>query len=97
MRFPRHRGRGLRKLLDDAVLHDGISFEKLGKPALVICTEPFKRTAQSIARVLGVPDYPFALVEHPIEKAGRGRSSIVLADRAYRQGVAILTGAERAA
>ena len=74
-------------------MHDGISFEKLGKPALVICTEPFERTAKSIARVLGVPEYPFALVEHPI--GSRSAEELqVLADHAYRQGVAVLTGAE---
>jgi len=47
-------------------LHDGISFEQLGKRALVLCTEPFEVTAKNIARVLGLASYPFLLVEHPI-------------------------------
>jgi hypothetical protein len=47
-------------------LHDGISFEQLGKRALVICTEPFEVTVKNIARMLGLPDYPFIMVEHPI-------------------------------
>ena len=47
-------------------MHDGISFEQLGKPALVICTHPFEATGRNIARALGLADYPFALVEHPI-------------------------------
>ena len=47
-------------------MHDGISFEQFGKPAAVICTEPFIPTAQNIARVLGLPDYPFVVVDHPI-------------------------------
>ena len=47
-------------------MHDGISFEQLGKPALVICTHPFEATGRNIARALGLADFPFALVEHPI-------------------------------
>jgi len=47
-------------------LHDGISFEQLGKRAVVLCTEPFEVTAQNIARIMGVPRYPFLLVQHPI-------------------------------
>ena len=71
-------------------MHDGISFEQLGKPALVICTYPFEVTGRNIARALGVPDYPFAMVDHPIgsrtldELKGRARS-------AFEQGVEILT------
>jgi hypothetical protein len=47
-------------------LHDGISFEQLGKRAVVLCTEPFEVTAKNIARILGLPAYPFLLVRHPI-------------------------------
>ena len=47
-------------------MHDGISFAQLGKRALVICTEPFEVTVKNIARMLGLPDYPFIMVEHPI-------------------------------
>jgi len=32
----------------------------------VLCTEPFEVTARNIARVLGLPSYPFLRVEHPI-------------------------------
>jgi hypothetical protein len=32
----------------------------------VLCTEPFVVTARNIARVLGLPDYPFLRVKHPI-------------------------------
>jgi hypothetical protein len=32
----------------------------------VLCTEPFVVTARNIARVLGLPDYPFLKVKHPI-------------------------------
>jgi hypothetical protein len=33
---------------------------------VVLCTEPFVVTARNIARVLGLPDYPFLRVMHPI-------------------------------
>ncbi len=71
-------------------MHDGISFEQLGKPALVICTHPFKATGDNIARSLGVMGYRYALVEHPIGS----RTLSELKERAhdaYRQGVEILT------
>ena len=47
-------------------MHDGITFEKHGKPAAVICTEPFISTAKAIATIQGIPDYPFAILPHPI-------------------------------
>ena len=47
-------------------MHDGITFEQLGKRALVLCTEPFAVTAKNIARVLGLATYPFLIVQHPI-------------------------------
>ena len=31
-----------------------------------MCTEPFVVTAKNIARVLGIADYPFLRVKHPI-------------------------------
>ncbi len=33
---------------------------------MVICTTPFEVTVKNIARVLGIPDYPFVKVQHPI-------------------------------
>jgi hypothetical protein len=71
-------------------LHDGVSFEQFGKPALVICTQPFEATAKNIARVLGLADYPFASVEHPI--GSRTPAEILeRAEDAYRQGLTFLT------
>lgn len=32
----------------------------------MLCTEPFIVTARNIARVMGMPDYPFAVLDHPI-------------------------------
>ncbi|MCS5583826.1 MAG: hypothetical protein VX709_15310 [Pseudomonadota bacterium] len=47
-------------------MHDGITFEQTGKRAVVLCTEPFIVTAKNIARVMGLPDYPFVVLDHPI-------------------------------
>jgi|TARA_B100000530_G_C15891763_1_gene461717 hypothetical protein len=72
-------------------LHDGISFEQLGKRAIVICTEPFEVTARNIARMMGLQDYPFVIVEHPI--GSRTLPEIkVLAESAYEQALPILGG-----
>ena len=32
-------------------------------------TSEFASAAQEMARVLGMPDYPFALIEHPLSSA----------------------------
>lgn len=70
-------------------MHDGITFEQLGKRALVLCTHPFEVTAKNIARTIGLPDYPFLMVDHPIgsctEPEIRAR-----AEDAYNQALAIL-------
>ena len=72
-------------------MHDGISFEQFGKRAVVICTQPFEVTARNIARMMGLPDYPFVMVEHPI--GSRTLDEIkVLAESAYQQALGILSG-----
>jgi len=72
-------------------VHDGISFEQLGKPALVICTHPFTPTSQATASTLGIPDYTVAFVDHPIGSCSldglRERAEDV-----YQQASAILLG-----
>jgi hypothetical protein len=70
-------------------LHDGISFEQLGKRSLVLCTEPFEVTAKNIARVLGLPAYPFLMVQHPIGSCTLAELK-ARAEVAYRQALAIL-------
>ena len=72
-------------------MHDGISFEQLGKRAIVLCTDPFEVTARNIARMMGLPDYPFVMVEHPI--GSRTLPEIkVRAESAYEQSLPILSG-----
>lgn len=56
---------------------------------MVLCTEPFEVTAKNIARMMGLPEYPFVMVEHPI--GSRSLSEIkVLAESAYEQALGIL-------
>lgn len=45
---------------------DGIVMEKLGIPASVVCTAPFVSSGKAMAVAHGFPDYPFAVIPHPI-------------------------------
>ena len=45
---------------------DGTIFEKRGIVAASIITSPFTRTADSMARRHGFPDYRYAQMQHPI-------------------------------
>jgi hypothetical protein len=70
-------------------LHDGISFEQLGKRAVVLCTEPFEVTAKNIARIMGLPTYPFLMVQHPIGSCTLPELK-QRAEAAYQQALPIL-------
>jgi len=68
-------------------LHDGITFDQIGERAVVLCTEPFIVTARNIARVMGISDYPFAVLDHPIGSCTPEeikQKAIVAADQAER-------------
>ena len=56
---------------------------------MVLCTEPFKVTARNNARVLGLPDYPFLLVQHPIGSCTLPELK-ARAEVAYQQALPIL-------
>ncbi len=43
-----------------------MELEKRGVPTVVVCTDPFINTAKAMAAVCGIPDYPFAVVRHPV-------------------------------
>ena len=47
-------------------MHDAISAEKLGIPAVGVMTNRFLPTARTMASFLGFADYPVASIEHPI-------------------------------
>jgi len=44
--------------------------ERLGVPAVGVMTTRFVTAAKLMAKVLGMPDYPFVIIEHPISNAG---------------------------
>ena len=47
-------------------MHDALTFEKAGKPAAGICTQPFVPSGDAIAKIRGIPGYPFAVIPHPV-------------------------------
>lgn len=47
-------------------MHDGVSLEKRGVPAAVICTDAFAVTADTMAAVQGPPGYRYAVTPHPL-------------------------------
>ncbi len=70
-------------------MHDALTAEKAGVAATAIITDRFVPTAKAMATAQGVPDYPFAVIPHPIasntEQALRNKAA-----DAVRQCVAIL-------
>ena len=46
-----------------------MSSEKLGVPAVAVMTENFVSAAQLMSRVLGMPDYEFVVIDHPVSSA----------------------------
>jgi len=47
-------------------LADGIVLERAGIPAVSLCTDAFRITAEAMARSLGFPGYQYVAVPHPI-------------------------------
>ena len=43
-----------------------MSAEKLGIPAVAVITDRFEDSARAMATANGMPDYPFAVIAHPI-------------------------------
>lgn len=44
--------------------------ERQGIPAFSVMTTRFVTAAKLMSRVLGMPDYRFAVIDHPISNAG---------------------------
>jgi hypothetical protein len=47
-------------------LHDSVQFEKQGRPAVTVITTAFETAAGVRAVVLGLPDHPTVMVDHPL-------------------------------
>jgi hypothetical protein len=50
-------------------LHDAIIAERTGKPAVGIMTTKFVSAAELMAKELGMPNYQFSVIEHPMSSA----------------------------
>jgi hypothetical protein len=47
-------------------LADGIVLERAGIPAVSLCTDAFRITAEAMANQLGFPGYQYVALPHPI-------------------------------
>ncbi len=72
-------------------MHNATELEKLGIPTVAVCTEPFAKTAESMARRRGFPTYRYVLVEHPLSSA-RPEGVRARAERALPEILSILLG-----
>jgi len=43
-----------------------MAVERLGIPAVAVITDRFEASARAIAEANGLPEYPFAVIRHPI-------------------------------
>jgi hypothetical protein len=50
-------------------LHDAISCERVGTPAVGVMTSNFVSAAELMAQVLGMPGYAFSVIDHPVSSA----------------------------
>jgi hypothetical protein len=50
-------------------LHDAISCEREGTPAVGVMTSNFVSAAELMAKVLGMPGYAFSVIDHPVSSA----------------------------
>jgi hypothetical protein len=73
-------------------LHDAVSAERAGTPAIGIMTDPFVDAAELMAEALGAPGYPFVVIEHPI--ANRNTADLSRAARAALEQAVRLLGVE---
>jgi hypothetical protein len=47
-------------------LADGIVLERAGIPAVSVCTDAFKITAEAMANQMGFPGYRYVTLQHPV-------------------------------
>jgi hypothetical protein len=73
-------------------LADGIVLERAGIPAVSICTDAFKITAEAMAMSLGFPGYEYVTVPHPI--ASRTENELTEMARAVLPQVLRILGVE---
>ena len=52
-------------------MQDAANLEKRGIPSAVLVTQPFDSQALSMAVLLGLPNYGYALIDHPMGSLNR--------------------------
>jgi len=61
-----------------------VTAERLGVPAIAVMTSRFVSAAELMARVLGMPGYPFVAIPHPVSSASddalRARAGVTIAE-----------------
>ena len=72
-------------------MHNATELERLGIPTVVLCTEPFAKTAENMAKRRGFPNYRYILVEHPLSSA-RPEGIMARAREALPEVISILLG-----
>lgn len=72
-------------------MHDAITLEKRRIPAALVCTDQFIVTAKAMARIQGLPDYPFAVVPHPMGSLAQDNTR-QRAEQALPQVIELLLG-----
>jgi hypothetical protein len=76
-------------------VHDAISAERLGIPAAGVITDRFLPTARTMAEFVGLPDYPVAVIAHPISNNTEAEIR-AKAEEIARQAIALLQSPLRA-
>ena len=47
-------------------MHDAISLEKKGVPTVAVISDAFVGNAKTVAKLSGIPDYPYLVLPHPV-------------------------------
>jgi hypothetical protein len=71
-------------------VHDAVRLEARGIPTALVGTEPFLDEALEQSRLLGLPNYPVALVAHPVQLLRQSELE-ALADEAFPRIEKLLT------
>ncbi|MCL2583547.1 MAG: hypothetical protein FWE35_13970 [Streptosporangiales bacterium] len=59
---------------------DGIVLERAGIPAVSICTDSFRITAEAMAQSLGFPGFRYIAVPHPIASRTEEEMTVMVRD-----------------
>jgi hypothetical protein len=76
-------------------MRDAIEFEWAGVPAAALIAEPLVRSAESMKRISGMPDYAYATVAFPIGSLKPNQIRERAAEIAPRVAELLLRGGDR--